>query len=75
MMPGATTSYHHEYKGHELIVELDVNESPINLFNIDEDKFPSAKFVNHRYAAELKSGDCAYIPAFYFYQVSGLAEV
>ena len=42
MMPGSTTTYHHDIKGHEMIVELDVNESPINLFNPDFEKFPSA---------------------------------
>ena len=75
MMPGTTTSYHHEIKGHEMIVDLDINESPINLFNPDFEKFPSARHIGHFYKADdLHPGDCIYIPAFYFYQVAGWAE-
>ena len=74
MMPGTTTTYHHEIKGHEMIVDLDVNESPINLFNPDFVQFPSAKHINHFYKDTLQPGDCIYIPAFYFYQVAGWAE-
>lgn len=67
MMPGQATSYHHDIKGHEMIVELDVNESPINLFKPDFEKFPSANYINHFYKDQLKMGDCIYIPAFYFF--------
>ena len=67
MMPGTTTTYLHELKGHEMIVDLEVNESPINLFNPDFEKFPSAKHIDHFYKDTLKPGDCIYIPAFYFY--------
>ena len=74
MMPGTPTAYKHEIKGHEMVVELDVNESPINLFNPDFEKYPSAKHINHFYQDTLKAGDCIYIPAFYFYQTSGVAE-
>ena len=49
MQPGRTTTYHHEIKGHEMIVQLDVNESPINLFKPDFEQFPSAKNINHFY--------------------------
>lgn len=74
MMPGTTTSYHHEIKGHEMIVDLDINESPINLFAPDFVKFPSAAHIDPFYHEELFPGDCIYIPAFYFYQVAGWAE-
>ena len=50
-----------------MIVDLDVNESPINLFNPDFVQFPSAKHINHFYKDTLQPGDCIYIPAFYFY--------
>ena len=53
MIPGTTTSYHHEIKGHDMIVDLDINESPINLFNPDFDKFPSARHINTFYKDEL----------------------
>ena len=74
MQPGSTTTYHHEIKGHEMIVELDVNESPINLFKPDFDKYPSAKHIEHFYQDTLMPGDCIYVPAFYFYQIAGWAE-
>ncbi len=57
-----------------MIVELDVNESPINLFKPDFEKFHSANYINHFYKDQLKMGDCIYIPAFYFFQVAGWAE-
>ena len=74
MRPGTTTTYHHEVKGHEMIVELDVNESPINLFKPDFEKYPSAKHIDHFYKDVLQAGDCIFIPAFYFYQVAGWAK-
>jgi len=74
MMPGKSTTYHHDIKGHDMIVELDVNESPINLFKPDFKKFPSAKHILHFYKDTLRPGDCIFIPAFYFYQVAGWAE-
>ena len=67
MMPGTQTTYHHDIKGHEMIVDLDVNESPINLFAPDFEKFPSASHIEHFYKDTLSPGDCIYIPAFYFY--------
>ena len=56
-----------------MLVDLDKNESPINLFKPDFDKFPSAKLINHFYRDTIYPGDCIYIPAFYFYQVVGIA--
>ena len=67
MMPGTSTTYHHEIKGHQMQVHLDINESPINLFKPDFEAFPSVKHVNHFYWGKLAAGDCLYIPAFYFY--------
>ena len=40
MMFSDTFEYHHETKGVSMVVELDKNESPINLFNIDYDAYP-----------------------------------
>lgn len=74
MMPTATTSYYHENLNYEMEVGLDVNESPINLFKPDFKKFPSAYFIDHCYMETLEVGDCMYIPAYYFYQVSGISE-
>jgi len=40
-------------------------DSPLDFFNIDTSKYPyasSVKFID----AELKAGDCVYIPAFYY---------
>jgi len=73
MLVGTATNYHHTMKGHEMLVDLDKNESPINLFKPDFDKFPSAKLINHFYRDTIYPGDCIYIPAFYFYQVVGIA--
>lgn len=68
MQPGTSTSYKHPIKGHEMIVELDVNESPVNLLTTpDFEKFPTAKGIYHFYEDRLDAGDCYYIPAFYFY--------
>jgi hypothetical protein len=50
MMPANTTEYHHEGKGVDMIVDLEINESPINLFNIDYDAFPAAKHIERHYA-------------------------
>lgn len=56
-----------------MIVELDQNESPINLFNPDFEQFPTAAQIKNVYKETLKPGDCIYIPAFYFYQLKGEA--
>ena len=53
MIPTSETSYFHENKNYNIKVQLDVNESPINLFNPDFDKFFSAKFIEHWYEQEL----------------------
>ena len=50
MMPSNTTEYHNEGKGVDMIVDLGINESPINLFNVDLKAFPSAKHINRHYA-------------------------
>lgn len=74
MQPGTTTTYHHEYKGHEMVVNLDPNESPINLFNPNFEKFPTVAQIKTVYKETLTPGDCIYIPAFYFYQMKGYAQ-
>ena len=74
MMPGTTTSYHHENKGHEMVVELDPNESPVNLFHPDFEKLPSLQSIRDVYKEQLLPGDCIYVPAFYFYQMKGEAQ-
>lgn len=74
MIPTSETSYYHENKNYNVRVQLDVNESPINLFKPDFEKFSSAHFIDHFYKEDLATGDCVYIPAFYFYQVSGSAK-
>ena len=74
MVPGMTTTYMHQEKGHEMVVQLDSNESPINLFNPDFEKFPTAYSIDHFYEQTVDAGDCLHIPAFYFYQVSGRAH-
>ena len=75
MMPSRETQYHHEGKGLDMIVDLEVHESPINLFNIDEEAFPTAKHIDKKYEQTLNRGDCLYIPSFYFYQVHGKAQI
>lgn len=70
MKPAATLRYKHITTNVEMFVDLDPNESPINLFKIDEEQFPSAAFIK-KFSKTLERGDCIYIPAFYFYQVKG----
>ena len=45
MMLQDSFEYHHETKGVSMVVELDSNESPINLFNIDYESYPQAKHI------------------------------
>ena len=71
MKPVATHKYYNETKDAEMYVLLAPNESPINLFDLDEESFPSIKYIDHMYSVILNRGDCVYIPAYYFYQVSG----
>ena len=75
MLPTNTTEFDHEYAGETLAVEFDKNESPINLFKIDYDLYPTAKHIGRHYSQELNAGDCIYIPSFHFYQIHGKAKV
>ena len=52
-----------------------MNESPINLFNIDTEAFPSAKHIERHYSLDMNPGDCVYIPAYNFFQLNGKAKV
>lgn len=45
------------------------NESPVNMFNPDFNRYPNLKFIQQKYSEYLAAGDCIYIPAFYFYQI------
>ena len=48
MMPQNTVEYNDE-EGQDVTVVLEKNESPINLFNIDFEAFPSAKHIERHY--------------------------
>lgn len=54
---------------------LPPNESPVNLFKVDTVKFPKIQYIEHQYSDSLAPGDCMYIPAYYWYQVTAEAEV
>lgn len=54
--------------------EANRNESPINLFNPDTEKYPKFKFVNEVYSDHLSAGDCIFVPAFYYYSIAADAE-
>ena len=45
MLPTNVTEYHHEITGIDMIVDLEKHESPINLFNIDYEEFPTAVHI------------------------------
>ena len=76
MMPSDTTEYHHEGKGVDMIVELEVNESPVNLFSEEMHRdFPTTQHIEKHYSETLNRGDCIYIPSFYFYQLHGESTI
>jgi Cupin-like domain len=53
------------------IIEVDekmkVNYSPVNFFQFDTTLYPNLSEVDARYTVVLRSGDCMYIPAYYFH--------
>lgn len=66
------------YTGQEFVIKdsarktyrrysADKNESPINLFNPDFSKYPNFRFITNQYSQVLQAGDCAFVPAYYFY--------
>lgn len=74
MYVGESYSTFHPDKQINQEIILNPNESPVNLFKQDFDTYPNVKFVNKIYHEILNPGDCIYVPAFYFYQVSGEAD-
>lgn len=74
MYVGEKYSYFHANKMITKELELNPNESPVNLFKPDFDTFPNVQYVNKIYKEFLSPGDCMYVPAYYFYQVAGEAE-
>lgn len=65
MYPGEQISTR---KGRQsFVTPLATNESPVNLFHIDFDKYPKTQYVEQKYQETLAPGDCIFIPAFYFY--------
>jgi hypothetical protein len=56
-------------------LKVAVNESPVNLFDPDLNRFPNLKFVNELYSEYLNKGDCIFVPAYYYYQMVGEAEL
>lgn len=52
------------YKDHEV---------PVDFFKVDLEKYPFAKYVSF-IDVELKTGDCLYVPAFFYVQSQTLAE-
>jgi hypothetical protein len=49
--------------------------SRVNLFNGDVKQFPKIKYIEKMYKEVLNSGDCIFIPAYYFAQMAGEANV
>ena len=47
--------------------QLKKNQSPIDFFHIDHEKFPFASDANFL-EVTLHAGDCLYVPAYYFIQ-------
>jgi hypothetical protein len=49
--------------------------SPVNFFEPDYSVYPLFEDVERKYTVLLHDGDCLFIPAYYFYQFSGKAEM
>lgn len=75
MYAGQQISEYNPQTRSEFVIALRANESPVNLFKIDFEKFPKVEFVERRYSEVLAAGDCIYIPAFYWYQIVAEADV
>ena len=45
------------------------------MFDIDYEKYPSAKHIERKYNLQMASGDCVYMPAYNFFQLNGKAKV
>jgi hypothetical protein len=46
--------------------------SPVSFFEPDFIQHPNLKYVEGDYHFILQEGDCAFIPAYYFYQFMGI---
>lgn len=51
-----------------------VNESPVNLFAPDYEKYPNLNYIKVKQSEVLSAGDCIFMPSFYYYQMIGKAE-
>ncbi len=47
--------------------EMKRNYSPANFFDFDYKMYPLLEDVDTRYTVVLRSGDCMYIPSYYFH--------
>ena len=47
--------------------KMEPNFSPVNFFKFDYNLYPLLADIETRYTVVLRSGDCMYIPAFYFH--------
>ena len=47
------------------------NYSPVNFFDFDYKMYPLLSDVDTRYTVVLRSGDCMYIPSYYFHSFVG----
>ena len=45
--------------------KLQSNQSPLDLFNVDYERFPHAKQAKIQNVT-LKAGDCMYVPAYFY---------
>ena len=76
MYVGEKYTFFHPNREVENTVDLEPNESPVNLFKPDYDDYPNVDLISKDriYKEYLSPGDCVFIPAFYFYQVAGEGE-
>lgn len=51
-----------------------VNESPVNLFAPDFEKYPNLNYIKVIQNELLEAGDCIFMPSFYYYQMIGKAD-
>eukprot|EP00347_Sterkiella_histriomuscorum_P004339 403360825 len=56
-------------------IHLDPNQSPIDFFSPDIENYPNFEEIERKYTVLLHEGDCVFIPAYYFYQYVGKADV
>jgi ribosomal protein L16 Arg81 hydroxylase len=54
-----------------IIQKIKMNQSPVNFFDPDYEKYPYFMDIDRKYTVILHEGDCLYIPAYYWHHYLG----